>query len=136
MFTRGDPNAPDDRGPSMMVRHAETRAREAARAADAHLRQRFPAATLSSRKMRCASSSPVIEGRRARMGNEDDDDGDEVKTEATMTIGGSEGDERRRVVNEVARTDEVAKRVVGVRETDGRIELTTTMVAGEIRAPP
>lgn len=45
MFTRGDPNAPDDRGPSMMVRHAETRAREAARAADAHLRQRFPAAT-------------------------------------------------------------------------------------------
>lgn len=59
------------------------------------------------------------------------DDG--VKTEAT-TIGGSEGDERRRVVNEVA------KRVVGVRvrglETDGRIERTTTMVAGEIRAPP
>lgn len=45
MFTRGDPNAPDDRGPSMMVRHAEIRAREAARAADAHLRQRFPAAT-------------------------------------------------------------------------------------------
>ena len=69
------------------------------------------------------------------MGNEDDDDGDEVKTEATMTIGGSEGDERRRVVNEVARTDEVAKRVVGVRETDGRIELTTT-TAGEVRTPP
>ena len=71
------------------------------------------------------------------MGNEDDDDGDEVKTEATMTIGGSEGDERRRVVNEVARTDEVAKRVVGVRGlgTDGRIERTTT-TAGEVRTPP
>lgn len=68
---------------------------------------------------------------------DDGDDDDGVKTEATTTIGGSEGDERRRVVNEVARRDEVAKRVVAVRglETDGRIERTTTM-AGEIRAPP
>lgn len=68
---------------------------------------------------------------------DDGDDDDGVKTEATTTIGGSEGDERRRVVNEVARRDEVAKRVVAVRglEIDGRIERTTTM-AGEIRAPP
>lgn len=79
----------------------------------------------------------MIEGRRARMDIDDGDDDDGVKTEATTTIGGSEGDERRRVVNEVARRDEVAKRVVGVRglATDGRIERTTTM-AGEIRAPP
>ena len=45
MFTRGDPNAPDDRGPSMMQRHAESRAREAAHAANAYLRREFPSAT-------------------------------------------------------------------------------------------
>jgi len=61
MFTRGDPNAPDDRGPSMMVRHAEIRAREAARAADAHLRQRFPAATSATLALALESHGGDVE---------------------------------------------------------------------------
>lgn len=44
MFTRdGNPN--DDRGPSMMVRHAEARKREAALNAERFLREQFPEAT-------------------------------------------------------------------------------------------
>ena len=46
-FTRaGDPN--DDRGPSMMVRHAEQRAREAAANADRYLRETFPRANATT----------------------------------------------------------------------------------------
>lgn len=51
MFTRFDPSVPEDRGPSMMQRHAEHRERELAREADDVLAREFPLATRATRRL-------------------------------------------------------------------------------------
>ena len=97
MYTRGDPNAPDDRGPSMMQRHAEARAREAAHATDAYLRREFPNATDATLALALEKHDGDAQLAKDALREFFDAERAGRTTTTTMTGGaGSSGRERRR----------------------------------------